>query len=64
MSFTFNVGYRFDQSFRYGIDNSNTAMVIARMSKYIYGGGRILPGLVSRRKSETKLYKYAILIYY
>ncbi len=64
VSFTFNVGCRFDNNFRDNISLGRTSLVIVQMSKYIHGGGIVLKGLINRRKSETNLYKNAILTFY
>ncbi len=64
VSFTFNVGYRFNNDFRENISLGRTSLVIRQMLKYIHGGGIVLKGLISRRQSETNLYKNATLIFY
>jgi len=61
--FSFNVGYRFSPGEYYNptlktaIDQGNTNLILIQLNHYAYGKGKLLPGLVKRRKSEGALYE-------
>lgn len=57
VSFSYNLGYRFKGEFLRGIQTGNHDLVTHKMSLYIYAGGRVLRGLVIRRKEEISIYK-------
>lgn len=59
VSFVFNVGSgNFRKSTLLKVVRSNPAdlRIKAEFDKWIYGGGKVLPGLVRRRKDEGDLY--------
>jgi len=58
VDFTFNLGAgRLQTStLRRRINQRQHDMVGAELSKWVHGGGRILPGLVARRRAEAVLY--------
>lgn len=59
VSFAFNVGAgNFQRStlLKLARENVNDPRVRGEFSRWIYGGGKILPGLVKRRKEEADLY--------
>jgi len=56
VSFLFNVGTGRLTNFHTDLKSQNYTAVAARMNKYIMGGGKVLTGLVNRRKSETELF--------
>lgn len=62
VSFTFNLGFRLKGDLLRGIQIGNDALVIYKMNLYIYAGGRVLKGLVTRRKEETEFYKGSKII--
>jgi len=59
VSFVFNVGAR---NFRSSTllkrlkANPNDPDIEYQFRRWVYGGGRVLPGLIKRRKEESKLY--------
>lgn len=56
VSFSYNLGYRFTGAFLKGIQTGNHDLVTYKMGLYVYAGGRILKGLVIRRKEEISIY--------
>ena len=59
VSFVFNVGPgNFERStlMRKAKLNENDHTIAGEFAKWKYGGGRVLPGLVKRRKDEAELY--------
>lgn len=59
VSFVFNVGTgNFNRStlLKYAKANTNDPRIRQEFSKWIYGGGKVLPGLIKRRKEEADLY--------
>jgi lysozyme len=60
VSFTYNVGptrFRGSTLLR-KLNNSQYDSVPTEMSRWIYSGGRMLPGLVDRRADEGRLFRY------
>jgi lysozyme len=61
VSFTFNVGFRLKNELKSAVELGNAQLVVYKMSLYnkakVNGQYVILPGLVSRRRSEGMLYK-------
>ena len=60
-SFAFNVGGGCLQrsTLRSKVNRGEHAAVPAEFLKYVHGGGRVLPGLVRRRRAEGRLYSGA-----
>lgn len=59
VSFIFNVGvgnFRKSTLLKRMKINVNDPDIEVQFNKWIYGGGKILPGLVKRRKDEAELY--------
>lgn len=56
VSFTFNLGYRLRGDLLRGIRTGDDALVTYKMKLYKYAGGRILRGLVIRRREEALFY--------
>jgi len=56
VSFTYNLGYVLKNGLLRGIQTNNNALVTYKMNLYIYAGGRVLRGLVIRRKEESEIY--------
>src|SRR5690554_1016441 len=59
VSFTFNVGVgNFQKStlLRKARVNVNDPSIAVEFKKWVYGGGKVLPGLVKRRQAEAGLY--------
>lgn len=59
VSFTFNVGVgNFQKStlLRKVRVNVNDPSIAVEFKKWVYGGGKVLPGLVKRRQAEAGLY--------
>lgn len=59
VSFVFNVGIgNFQKStlLRVAKENPNDLRIKSEFDRWVYGGGRVLPGLVKRRKDESNLY--------
>ena len=59
VSFTFNLGVGSLQRstlLRRARVNVNDPGIAAEFKKWVYGGGRVLPGLVKRRQAEATLY--------
>lgn len=59
VSFIFNVGvgnFRKSTLLKRLKANPNDRDIDVQFNKWIYGGGKILPGLVKRRKAEAELY--------
>lgn len=56
VSFTFNLGFRLKGDLLKGIRTGNDALVTYKMKLYKYAGGRVLRGLVIRRREETEFY--------
>jgi len=58
ISFTFNLGAAALQrsTLRRKINNKEHGDVPAELMRWVYAGGRMLPGLVARRKAEGQLY--------
>lgn len=56
VSFTFNLGYVLKNDLLKGIQTGNDALVTYKMKLYIYAGGKVLRGLVTRRDEETQFY--------
>ncbi|HBG39910.1 MAG TPA: lysozyme [Porphyromonadaceae bacterium] len=59
VSFTFNVGTgNFERStlLRYARANVNDIRIRNEFAKWKYGDGKVLPGLLARRKAEADLY--------
>ncbi len=59
VDFTFNLGAgRFQTStLRRRLNQANWEGAAEELQRWVYGGGRILPGLVARRKAEVALLK-------
>ena len=59
VSFTFNLGAGTLQrsTLRRRINRREHAAVPAEFSRWVWGGGRRLPGLVKRREAEARLYE-------
>lgn len=58
-SFVFNVGVgAFNRSTlrRMIIENADNPCVADEFARWRYGGGKVLPGLVARRRAEAELY--------
>lgn len=63
VSFVFNVGagnFRSSTLLRRVRLNSNDNDIENQFNRWVYGGGKILPGLVRRRKEEANLYTNGI----
>lgn len=59
VSFAFNVGIgalKRSTLWRRVTERADAAAVAAEFGRWVYGGGTILPGLVSRRSEEMRLY--------
>lgn len=59
VSFIFNVGvgnFRKSTLLKRLKANPNDTDIEVQFNRWIYGGGKILPGLVKRRKAEAELY--------
>lgn len=57
VSFTYNLGCGvLKRGILKGIRNGNDALVAHKIKLYIYAGGRVLRGLVIRRKEEARFY--------
>lgn len=59
VSFVFNVGagnFRNSTLLRKAKINTDDPSIANEFGKWKYGGGKVLPGLVKRRKEEAKLY--------
>ena len=59
VSFVFNVGAgNFNRStlLKYARANADDPRIRQEFSKWIYGDGKVLPGLIKRRKAEADLY--------
>lgn len=58
VSFTFNLGGGCLQrsTLRQKVNREDHEGAVLEFSKWIYGGGRKLPGLIARRKAEAMLY--------
>lgn len=59
VSFTFNLGAGRLQmaTLRQVVNRGEHAAVPAQLARWVYAGGRVLPGLVRRRAAEIKLYQ-------
>ena len=59
VDFTFNLGAgRLQTStLRRRINQRDWAAVVLELKRWVYGGGRVLPGLVARREAEAYLFK-------
>ena len=57
VDFTFNLGAgRLQTStLRRRINQRDWAAVVLELKRWVYGGGRVLPGLVARREAECRL---------
>ena len=58
-SFVFNVGIgAFNRSTlrRMVVDNADNPRIADELARWCYGGGKVLPGLVARRRAEAELY--------
>lgn len=58
-SFVFNVGVgAFNRSTlrRMIVENSDNPCIADEFARWRYGGGKVLPGLVARRRAEAELY--------
>jgi RHS repeat-associated protein len=59
VSFAYNLGAGYfwsDSVLKNAIIGGNIGAVQARMSEYVHGGGKVMPGLVRRRNAEAALY--------
>lgn len=59
VSFAYNVGvpaFRKSTLLKRVNENPNNPLIESEFNKWVKGGGVILPGLVKRRKEESKLY--------
>lgn len=58
IDFVYNEGFGHwhGSTLRVFVKQQGFAQVPAELAKWIYGGGRVLPGLVRRRKAETDLW--------
>jgi lysozyme len=63
VSFTFNLGSGALQrsTLRLKVNREEHADVSAEFLKWVWGGGRRLPGLMRRRESEAMMYKHVLL---
>ncbi len=59
VSFTFNLGGACLQrsTLRRVLNRGDYDAVPVQMQRYVWGGGRRLPGLIARREAETNLYQ-------
>lgn len=57
VDFTFNLGAgRLQTStLRRQVNQRNWSSAVQELSRWVYGGGRVLPGLVARREAESSL---------
>jgi len=57
LSFSFNVGAKAfcESTMARKLNAGDTAGACAELSRWVYAGGRVLPGLVKRRKTEREL---------
>lgn len=62
VDFTFNLGGgRLQTStLRRRINQRNWAAAASELRRWVYGGGKVLPGLVARREAEIGLLKFGI----
>ena len=59
VSFVYNIGagnFRSSTLLKRLKDNPNDPDIEYQFRRWVYGGGKVLPGLVRRRKDEAKLY--------
>jgi lysozyme len=56
VSWSFNLGYRITNEIEEAVETGNDAKVVYKLKLYVYAGGRVLRGLVIRRKEEAEFY--------
>lgn len=59
VSFCYNVGYRLNGDLLKYIEDGNTDGVVTKLNLYNKAKGKVLNGLVKRRKEESELYARA-----